>query len=210
MWNEENGWVSLAWFTGGRTPAGIAAALLQVGTGGRYAFAETWGPRYPDTWAHDWTQEGRCVTDRHPDVPYAEDSARLTAARQAKEQHLVAALAERSQGTLTVDQVTERLRAGGQEYRDFLHIGAVCIMDDLHHARRAAEGAERLRLREALDALEHGHEVADWVVDLTHAHLATDPDAHFEDGARSFRRRALQEFLTPSTSTDGIPGLTAA
>ncbi|MFF5019526.1 hypothetical protein [Streptomyces sp. NPDC001165] len=122
------------------------------------------------------------MTDRHPDVPYAEGSARLDARRRAKEKCLVAALAERSRGALTVDQVAERLRVGGQEFRDFLHIGAVCIMDALHHARRAAEGAERLRLREALDALEDRHEVADWVVDLTHAHLATDPDAHFETG----------------------------
>ncbi|MFF8432349.1 hypothetical protein ACF07Y_45980 [Streptomyces sp. NPDC016566] len=97
-----------------------------------------------------------------------------------------------------------------EEYRDFLHIGAVCVMDALHYARRAAEGAERLRLREALAALEDRHEVADWVVDLTHAHLATTPDAHSPDGARAFRRRALQEFLTPSTSTEGVPGLATA
>ncbi|WP_328983094.1 hypothetical protein OG258_53465 [Streptomyces mirabilis] len=57
VWSVDAGWKSLAWFTGGRTPVSVTAALLRIGTGGPYAFAETWGPRHPDAWAHDWTQE---------------------------------------------------------------------------------------------------------------------------------------------------------
>ncbi|MFE5084521.1 hypothetical protein [Streptomyces mirabilis] len=136
VWSADAGWKSLAWFTGGRTPVSVTAALLRIGTGGPYAFAETWGPRYPDAWAHDWTQEGRSLTDRHPDEPYAESSVRLNAQRRAEEDWLVAALAERSRGVLTAEQVAERLQAGGQRYRDFLTIGSAAIARALNGARR--------------------------------------------------------------------------
>ncbi|MFI8243366.1 hypothetical protein ACIF83_39985 [Streptomyces sp. NPDC085866] len=174
-WNEDRGWTSLAWLTGGRTPAGVAATLLQVGTGRPLRLRRDLRTALPRHLAAR-LDAGRPVPDRPPPGPYAEDSARLKAERRAEEEYLVAALAERSRGALTIDQVAKRLRVGGQEYRDFLHIGTVCIKDALHHAHRAAEGTERLRLREALDALENRHEVADWVADLTHAHLATDLD----------------------------------
>ncbi|MET8680014.1 hypothetical protein ABZW18_21125 [Streptomyces sp. NPDC004647] len=87
-----------------------------------------------------------------------------------------------------------RLQTGGQAYRDFLAVGSATIANALHTARRAADGAERLRMREALDALErhHDHEVPAWVV-VTTANLDTHPDAEFTPEARSYRRRALEE-----------------
>lgn len=160
----------------------VTAALLRIGAGGPYAFAETWGPHHPDAWAHDWTQEGRSLTDCHPDEPYAESSARLNAQQRAKEDWLVAALAERSRGVLTVKQVAERLRTGGERYRDFLSIGSAAIARALNRARRDEEGAGRLRLREALDALEERHEVPDWAVDLTRTRLDDDLGARHGRG----------------------------
>ncbi|MFI9206380.1 hypothetical protein [Streptomyces sp. NPDC053048] len=210
VWREDTGWVSFAWVTGGRSGASLAAARLRVGTGGPYAFAETWGPRHPDAWAHDWTQEGRVLTDHHPDMPYAERDAWFDARRQEKEDHLVASLAARSRGALTVEQAAERLRAGGEEYRGFLETGSACIARALNTARRAAEGEGRLRLREALDALERRNEVAEGVIDIVDAYLATDPDAHFSAGAQAYMRRALAEYLAPGSIDEGVPGLSTA
>jgi hypothetical protein len=210
VWSADAGWKSLAWFTGGRTPVSVTATLLRIGTGGPYAFAETWGPRHPDAWAHDWTQEGRSLTDYHPDEPYAESSARLNAQQRAKEDWLVAALAERSRGVFTAEQAAERLRTGGQRYRDFLTIGSAAIARALNRARRDEEGAGRLRLREALDALEERHEVPDWAVDLTRTRLDDDLGARATGAERAYVRRALVEYLAPSADTDGVPGLTGA
>ncbi|WNI28434.1 hypothetical protein [Streptomyces sp. ITFR-6] len=39
-WSETGGWMTLGWIDGGRNAAGIAAALLRVGTGGPYAIDE--------------------------------------------------------------------------------------------------------------------------------------------------------------------------
>jgi hypothetical protein len=50
VWREGTGWTLFAWVTGGRSDGGLAATLLRVGTGGRYPFGETWGPRHPDAW----------------------------------------------------------------------------------------------------------------------------------------------------------------
>ncbi|WP_326790539.1 hypothetical protein [Streptomyces sp. NBC_00151] len=204
VWEPESEWMSLAWFTGGRTPAGIAADLLQVGADGRYRFAETWGPRHPDAWAHDWTQEGRTLTDHHLDMPYAEDAARHDARRQQQEADLVTALAERSGGVLTPDQAAERLRTGGQVYRDFLRAGQACIARALNRARRAAQGEERPRLRAALDALEERNEVTDWVIDLTHADLDAATDLRGED-EQVYVRRSLTEYLTPGSHDIDVP-----
>ncbi|MEU1202848.1 hypothetical protein ABZ446_42480 [Streptomyces sp. NPDC005813] len=168
MWCEESEWTSLAWMVGGRTPVGIAARPLQIGTGGWYPFGETWGPRHPDAWAHNWKLEGRSLTNYHPDVPDAEDSPHFGAQRHRTEDYLFAALAARSRGTLSIEQATERLRVGGQKYRDFLHVGSACIARALNCARRDVEGPDRLPLREAIDALERRREAADWVVDLAH------------------------------------------
>lgn len=211
VWSAESGWETLGWFVGGRNPASIAAALLRVGTGGPFPFAETWGPHHPDAWAHDWTQEGRALNDRHPDEPYAESTVRYDEKRRQEAVDLAAALAERSGGRLTTEQVTARLAAGGQEYRDFLRVGQICIMDALNEQRLAAEeGSEtRMRMREALDALENHHQVDAWVNELTAAHMATNPrDAHYTAGAMLWRRRALQEYLSPSEDVTGVPSLT--
>ncbi|MCQ8835795.1 hypothetical protein [Streptomyces malaysiensis] len=210
VWSETDGWTTLAWIPGGRNPASIAATLLRVGTGGPYAFAETWGPRFPDAWKHDSTQEGRALMDLHPDEPYAERSARYDKARQREDADLAAALAERSGGALTTEQTAARLEAGGQPYRDFLRAGMICIMDALNDVRLAGESDERLRMRKALDDLEKHHQVEDWVIDLTREHMATNRrDAHYTDGAKRWRERALQEYLSPGGSATGVPGLTA-
>ncbi|MFD4483254.1 hypothetical protein ACFWPU_45120 [Streptomyces sp. NPDC058471] len=82
VWSAESGWEPLGWFVGGLNPASIAAALLRVGTGGPFPFAETWGPHHPDAWADDWTQEGRALMDRHPDEPYAEGTVRYAGKRR--------------------------------------------------------------------------------------------------------------------------------
>ncbi|MFG2903336.1 hypothetical protein ACGFZH_40445 [Streptomyces zaomyceticus] len=211
VWSEPDGWTTLAWFVGGRSPAGIAATLLRVGTGGPYAWAETWGPHFPGAAAHDWTtQEGRALMDRHPDESYAEGTARYEEQRRQETADLAAALAGRSGGALTTEQAAARIEAGGQEYRDFLRVGQICIMDALHEQRRAAEGDERLRIRKALDALEKHHQVDDWVIELTRAHMATNRrDAHYTEGAKRWRERALQEYLEPGEDVDGVDGLTA-
>ncbi|MEU3706928.1 hypothetical protein AB0E82_32075 [Streptomyces anulatus] len=214
VWSETTGrWTTLGWFDGGRNSAGVAATLLRVGTGGPYAWAETWGPHHPDVWRHDWTQEGRAMADHHPEESYAEQSARHAEQRRQEEQDLVAALAARSRGTLTTEQTAARLTAGGQTYRDFLHIGMVCIMDALNAMRlAAAEGSEeRMRARTALDALEDHHRVDDWGIELTTAHMASAQrrDADSPDTSQRWRMRALQEYLTPGPSVDGVPGLSA-
>ncbi|MFF8387744.1 hypothetical protein ACF053_29460 [Streptomyces kanasensis] len=203
VWSGESGWETLGWFVGGRNPASIAAALLRVGTGGPFPFAETWGPRYPDAWAHDWTQEGRALMDRHPDESYAEGTVRYDEKRRQEAVALAAALAARSCGALTAEQTAARLEKGGQEYRDFLRVGQICIMDALNKRRLAAEEGsdERMRMREALDALEKRHQVDDWVIDLTRTHMATNRrDTHFTEGAKRWRERALQEYLAPGPS----------
>ncbi|MFE2528761.1 hypothetical protein ACFXEL_31580 [Streptomyces sp. NPDC059382] len=207
VWTE-SGWTTLAWFVGGRSPAAIAADLLRVGIGGPYAWAETWGPHHPGAAGHDWTQEGRALMDCHPDESYAERSAQYEAIRRRENDDLAAALADRSRGALTIEQAAARLRAGGQEYRDFLRVGQVRIMDALHARRLAAEGDERLRMRGALNALENRHQVDDWVIELTVAHMATDPRAHYTAGEKRWRERALQEYLTPGEDVTGVPGLT--
>ncbi|MEU9778351.1 hypothetical protein, partial [Streptomyces sp. NPDC047968] len=210
VWSEPDGWTTLAWFVGGRSPAGIAATLLRVGTGGPYAWAETWGPHFPRADAHDWTQEGRSLMDRHPDESYAEGTARYDEKRRQETADLAAALAARSGGALTTEQAAARIEAGGQKYRDFLRVGQICVMDALNEQRRAAEGDERLRLRKALDVLENHHQVDDWVIELTRAHMATNRrDAHYAEGAKRWRERALQEYLEPGEDVDGVDGLTA-
>ncbi|MFJ7424098.1 hypothetical protein ACIQXD_36770 [Streptomyces uncialis] len=211
VWSESDGWTTLAWFVGGRSPAGIAATLLRVGTGGPYAWAETWGPHFPRADAHDWTtQEGRSLMDRHPDESYAEGTARYDEKRRQETVDLAAALAARSGGALTTEQAAARIEAGGQKYRDFLRVGQICVMDALNEQRRAAEGDERVRMRKALDALENRHQVDDWVIELTWAHMATNRrDAHYTEGAKRWRERALQEYLSPGEGVAGVDGLTA-
>ncbi|GAA2686851.1 hypothetical protein [Streptomyces lunalinharesii] len=210
VWSEDGGWMTLGWIVGGRGSAGIAAALLRVGTGGPFPFAETWGPRHPDAWNHNWTQEGRELMDRRPDEPYAERTARYDEKHRQETADLAAALAARSGGTLTTEQAAARIEAGGQKYRDFLRVGQICIMDALNDKRLTVEGDERLRMRTALDVLENHHQVDDWVNELTAAHMANTPrDAHYTAGARRWRRRALQEYLSPGRDVDGVDGLTA-
>ncbi|WP_406119669.1 hypothetical protein [Streptomyces anulatus] len=86
-------------------------------------------------------------------------------------------------------------------------------MDALNELRLAAvEGSdERMRVRTALDALEEHHRVDDWVIELTTAHMtsAQRRDTDSPDTSQRWRMRALQEYLTPGPSVDGVPGLSA-
>ncbi|MFE3502960.1 hypothetical protein [Kitasatospora sp. NPDC059160] len=191
-------WVTLGWFLLGRTGPNIAADLLRVGAGGRYPWAETWGPHHPDAWAHDWTEEGRAVTDHHPDMSNAEDSARLDTYRRERDDALAAALAARSEGRLTVAQATQKLQAGGQEYRDRLRIGQVVLLDVLHNRRRdLPEGPERTKLRRLTDNVEERHEVPGWLAQAARDYLAADPQPHYTPGAKQHRIVALEEYLSP-------------
>ncbi|MEV6358340.1 hypothetical protein [Streptomyces hydrogenans] len=209
VWSQSGGWETLAWVTSGRGAA-VAASLVRVGAGGPYPWAETWGPRHPDSWRHDWTQEGQELMDRHPRESYAETTARYAEERRREEAALAAALAARSGGTLTVEAAAARLKTGGQEYRDFLTAGQICITDALNEHRLAFPegGHERVRARQALDDLER-HHVEDWVVMLTYVHMATRRyDAHYSQGAKRWRDRALKEYLSPTEDVTGVPGLT--
>ncbi|MGW1674586.1 hypothetical protein [Streptomyces sp. NPDC002324] len=84
------------------------------------------------------------------------DGIKYTAAATAGADRLVAALADRSDGVLTVEQAIRRLRLGGQEYRRFLEHGrqgvaqalrAALDVPELHPSRPAA-------LHDALAALD--------------------------------------------------------
>ncbi|MFJ5975051.1 hypothetical protein [Streptomyces sp. NPDC093060] len=210
VWNEDRGWTSLAWLTGGRTPAGIAATLLQVGTGRPLRLRRDLRTTLPRHLAAR-LDAGRPVPDRPPPGPYAEDSARLKAERRAEEEYLVAALAERSRGALTIDRVAKRLRVGGQEYRDFLHIGTVCIKDSLRtpctmptELPRAPNGCGCVK------PWTRWKTATRWPTGSPTSPTPTSPPISTPTStarARAFRRRALQEFLALSTSTDGVRGL---
>ncbi|MFC1405710.1 MULTISPECIES: hypothetical protein [Streptacidiphilus] len=207
VWTPEEGWTSSAWFTGGRSRVGVVADLLRVGAGGPYPYAETWGPRHPDTWAHDWTQEGRSLTDYHPNMPNAELSALVEEHYQAEARYLAAALADRSNGQLTVEQATARLDAGGSKYRDFLRIGQVVLLDVLNRQRRELpQGPERTAVRTLIDQLENRHQVAPGYGDLARDLLGSSRD-HDTAEMKAFRRRALEEYLAPGPDTTGVPGL---
>jgi hypothetical protein len=208
VWTPGEGWVSFAWFTGGRSLVGVAADLLRVGVGGPYPFAETWGPRHPDAWAHDWTQEGRSLTDHYPAMPYAEQTVLSDTARTDKDRHLAVALADRSGGRLTVDQAAARIEAGGQRYRDFLRIGQVVLVDVLNRERRGLpEGPERTAVRQLLDDLEDRHQVPAGYAERARQLLDDDTDSRFTPEAQAHRRRALEEYLAPDPATTGVPGL---
>lgn len=74
VWTDA-GWRSLGWFEA-RQFAGIAADMMRIGVNGApYPWGATIGPRYPRALARDWTQDGRAVSDYHPDMPYAERPA---------------------------------------------------------------------------------------------------------------------------------------
>ncbi|MEU5233990.1 hypothetical protein AB0G82_32650 [Streptomyces anulatus] len=86
-------------------------------------------------------------------------------------------------------------------------------MDTLNELRlTAAEDSEEpMRARTALDALEEHHRVDDWVIELTTTHMtsAQRRDTDSPDTSQQWRMRALQEYLTPGPSVDGVPGLSA-
>ncbi|WP_043463724.1 hypothetical protein [Kitasatospora sp. MBT66] len=204
----DNGrWKSFAWFTGAGDP-GIAAALLRVGAGGRYPYAESWRPRHPDTWRHDWTQEGRSLSHRYPAEPYTETARRSDRSRRRRAEHLAASLAGRSGGRLTVEQAADRIRRGGQQYEDFLRTGQVVVLDVLNAQRLALpEGLERDAVRALIDGLEDRHEVPGDLVPPAWARLDQDERDGKLPGMRAYRARALTEYLTPAADGDGLPGL---
>lgn len=124
--------------------AHAGAHLLAVGehrgrarhrAGGPYEWAEAWGPRHPDRDMHDWTQEGRELTHRFPETTYQERTQLFDAARRAREDALVSALAGR--GGMGREQAAARLAEGGEKYRQVLEVGQAVISRALHTARRA-------------------------------------------------------------------------
>ncbi|MEU4038650.1 hypothetical protein [Streptomyces collinus] len=60
------GWRTLVWTD---YQAATIVAVLGIGAGGPYEWAEGWGPRHTDRDMHDWTQEGRELDHRFPDPP---------------------------------------------------------------------------------------------------------------------------------------------
>jgi hypothetical protein len=133
------GWRTLVWTD---WQSANIAAVLGIGADGPYEWAEDWGPRHPDRDMHDWTQEGRELHSRFPEPTYQERTELIDAARRAREDALVAALADR--GGLTRDQAAARLARGSEKYRELLDVGQAVISRALHTARRAlSEGSER-------------------------------------------------------------------
>ncbi|MFE1735032.1 hypothetical protein ACFW6X_33635 [Streptomyces bacillaris] len=173
------------------------AAVLGIGAGGPYEWAESWGPRHPDRDMHDWTQEGRELVHRFPDPTYQEQAKLHDAVRRAREEALVDALADR--GGLTRDQAVERLSHGGEAYRQVLDVGQAAISRALHTARRALpEGPERTAVRYALDDLMDRHLLPPDAVRLAGEQLDSEIENTRSPETTAWCRRAVTEYVTPA------------
>ncbi|UGT58808.1 hypothetical protein [Nocardia asteroides] len=184
------------------------AEALGIGAGGPFEWGEVWGSRHPDRGMHDWTQEGRELREVLPEPEFGERQLRFAAADRATEEALVTALAAR--GSLTHEQASERLLAGGAGYRRFLECGQAAISRALHTARRdLPEGPQRTAIRHALDALVERHQVpvdAETIADaqLTREALSEDSEV------TAWCRRAVAEYVAPAADpaaagVDGFP-----
>lgn len=188
------GWKTLVW-TDWQT-SNIARSL-GIGAGGPYEWAEVWRPRFPDRDLHDWTQEGRELCSLFPEPTHAQRAERAGAARQAVQDALVAALADR--GGLTPGQAAARLAAGGQDYRHFLEVGQATISRALHTARRALPaGPERTAVRRALDDLTYRHLLPADAERIAGEQLDTEIEAQRSPGATAWARRAVAEYIAPA------------
>ncbi|MFJ3726629.1 hypothetical protein ACIPYQ_29275 [Streptomyces sp. NPDC090045] len=167
-----------------------------MGDGGAFAWAESWGPRHPDGYLHEWTQEGRELCGRFPDTKYAERSALIDAEQAAQENALVAALADR--GGLTREEAAVRLEQGGAEYRELLGVGQATICRALHSARRALpEGLERTVVRHAIDDLMYRHLLPADAERIAGAQLDTEIETTRSPDTTAWCRRAVAEYVAP-------------
>lgn len=173
------------------------AAVLGIGAGGPYEWAESWGPRHPDRDMHDWTQEGRELSSRYPEPTYQERTRRIDAMRRAREDALVAALADR--GGLTRDQAVARLALGGEEYRHVLDVGQAVISRALHTARRALpKGPKRTAVRHALDDLMDRHVLPADAERIAGEQLDGETEARRAPDVTAWCRRAVAEYIAPA------------
>ncbi|WP_186779881.1 hypothetical protein [Streptomyces salinarius] len=183
------------------------AAVLGIGAGGPYAWAESWGPRHPDRDMHDWIQEGRELTHRFPEPTYPERRELIDAARRAREDALVAALAER--GGMTREQAAARIAEGGEKYRQVLDVGQAIISRALHTARRALpEGPERTAIRQALDDLMGRHVLPADAERIAGKQLDSEIESVRSPGTTAWCRRAVSEYVLPAAdpAAAGIEG----
>ncbi|MER0476974.1 hypothetical protein ABR737_01145 [Streptomyces sp. Edi2] len=201
VWTDA-GWRTLVWTD---WQAANIADALGIGASGPYEWAEDWSPRYPDRDLHDWTQEGRELDGRYPETTYAERTKLIDAARQAREDALVAALAAR--GCLTRDQAAARLVQGGEDYRQLLDVGQAVISRALHTARRALpEGPERTAIRHALDDLMDRHLLPADAERIANEQLDSEIEANCAPEVTAWCRRAAAEYIAPASDpvTAGI------
>lgn len=205
VWTGE-AWKALVWTS---WQSHTIAAVLGVGAGGPYAWAQCWGPRYPDQDMFDWTQEGRELRQHFPDMSFDERSQRIEAARCARENALVNALAAR--GNLTVQQAMARLQRGGSEYRQFLSVGQAAISRALNTARRALpEGPERTAIRHTLDDLTDCHLLPANAEHIANRQLDGEIEASRAHQVTAWCRRAVTEYTAPAADpvaagVDGFP-----
>ncbi|MFH8533241.1 hypothetical protein ACH4GE_33015 [Streptomyces tendae] len=173
------------------------AAALGIGAGGPYEWAEAWGPRHPDRDMHDWTQEGRELTHRFPETTYQERTELFDAARRAREEALVAALAGR--GGMSRKQAAARLAEGGEKYRQVLEVGQAVISRALHTARRALpEGPERTAMRQALDDLMYRHVLPADAERIAGEQLDSEIESSRSPETTAWCRRAVAEYVAPA------------
>lgn len=197
-------WKTLVW-TGSQS--GLIAQNLGIGRGGPYEWAESLGPRNPDRDMHDWTQEGRESWGRHPDPEWEERSADIGSWRRAREDALVAALAER--GGLTLEQAAARLAQGGKDYRHLLDVGQATICRGLDTARLALpEGPERTAVRHAMDDLLDHHRPPADAQRIADDQIDRETDRNHTPEATAWSRRAVTEYLAPAhdPAAAGIDG----
>ncbi|MFF9632888.1 hypothetical protein [Streptomyces fradiae] len=198
------GWRTLVWTD---WQSANIAAVLGIGAGGPYEWAEEWGSRHPDRDLHDWTQEGRELTHRFPETTYQERSKLIDAMRRAREDALVDALADR--GRLPRTQAAARLAQGGEDYRRLLDVGQATISRALHTARRALpEGPERTAIRHALDDLMNRHLLPADAERIAGEQLDREIESTRSPEATAWCRRAVAEYVSPAPdpAADGIDG----
>ncbi|MEV4441326.1 hypothetical protein AB0K09_20340 [Streptomyces sp. NPDC049577] len=194
------GWRTLVWTD---WQAGAIAQELGIGADGPYEWAEDWGPRHPDRDLHDWTQEGRELHSQFPETTYAEGTELIDAARRAREDALVAALAER--GSLSLEQAAARLAQGGHKYRQLLDVGQAVISRALHTARRALpEGPGRTSVRHALDDLMYRHLLPADAERIANEQLDSEIEARRAPGVTAWARRAVAEYISPAADPAAV------
>ncbi|MEU0287458.1 hypothetical protein [Streptomyces sp. NPDC006147] len=183
------------------------AAVLGIGAGGPYEWAEAWGPRHPDRDMHDWTQEGRELTHRFPEPTYQERTKLIDSERRTQEDALVGALADR--GHLTREQAAARLAQGGEKYRHVLAVGQAAISRALHTARRALpEGPERTAIRQALDDLMYRHVLPADAERIAGEQLDSEIESTRSPATTAWCRRAVAEYVSPAAdpAAAGVEG----